>query len=312
MAERIDKQDQILQVFQISNRAAKQIDPQVHAISKENLLIGVDRSSFVKEQAATYKQQNFLPSDYKLTAHDRGQIAKLHDWDAYHKFKSAITGFSHYCRAEFNVKDITADIKPSMVSSFLSELSDLGYSKNSVDGYISQIEKFGAFTNQDFHKETLAFKRSDEYKSLELKDTAPRAYAAPQRIINALGDLPSREVGGVMISEKTQLAASLSLNYGLRVGDSCHFKLIGNNQIFYNSKNGMKTVKTLAPQDYARAQQLSQNGRFDLSVNTIKDAWSRACKVAGVENNGIHGLRHNFCQNLYNDLRAKDLDHRET
>ena len=307
MADRVDRDNQILDVYHISNRAADRIDVQVHDIAKGNLMIGVDKAQYVKDNAADYKAQNGLSNDYKLTTHDKGQISGLHSWDEYHKFSSCVKGFAHFCKAEFNIKTLS-DITPSMVTSFCAALSDLGYARNTVNGYLTQVEKLGAFTGNDFHGAIKDFKRSDDYKTLENKDIQTRAYNAPQVIIDNLSNIGSN----ADTVDKTQLSAQLSLTYGLRASDCCHFRCIGNNQIFYNSKNGMKTVKTLSPQDYARAQSLAgPDGKYNLSVNTLKDCWSRACSAAGVENNGLHGLRHNFAQNLYDDLCVnRGLSHR--
>ena len=307
MADRVGRDNQILDVYHISNRAADRIDVQVHDIAKDKLMIGVDKAQYIKDNAADYRAQNGLSDDYRLTAHDKGQISGLHSWDEYHKFSSCVKGFAHYCKAEFNIKTLS-DITPSMVTSFCAALSDLGYSKNTVNGYLTQVEKLGAFTGNDFHGAIKDFKCSDDYKTLEIKDIQTRAYDAPRVIIDKLSNIGSN----AETVEKTQLSAQLSLDYGLRASDCCHFKCIGNNQIFYNSKNGMKTVKTLAPQDYARAQSLAgADGKYNLSVNTLKDCWSRACSAAGVANNGLHGLRHSFAQNLYTDLTVnKGLSHR--
>lgn len=314
MSSRIDVESQIMQVYHISNRAADVLDPQIHAIAKEHLEIGVKKSEYIEKHADEYRAAHGIPQDKNLTMHDKGQISQLHSWDEYHKFKSCITGFSHYCCAEYGVKrDFIGDVRPDMVRSFLSDLADLGYPKNTVNGYITQIEKLGAFIGKDFHAEIKDYKRSDEYKTLENKDINTRAYEDPQSIINALRDI-NTGIGrdGSATVDKVQYAAQMSLNYGLRAGDACHFKILPDNQILYNSKNGMKTIKTISAVDYNKALELAKGaGRVDLSVNTLKDCWSRACSAAGVENSGLHGLRHNFCQNLYNNLVAKGLNHKE-
>lgn len=304
---RIDRENQILEVFRISNRAADRIDPQVHEIAKGALAIGIDRGEYVKAHADEYKQKNGLPADHKLTVHDKGQIAKIHSWVDYHRFSSCIKGFAHYCKAEFNIKTLS-DITPSMVSSFCATLSDLGYSRNSVAGYLSQIDKLGALTGHNYYNAIKEYKRSDDYKTLVNKDTQTRAYKDPTRIIDSLSNIGAN----ADTVSKTQFSTQLALNYGLRASDCCHFKCIGDNKIMYNSKNGMKTIKILSPADYARAQSLAgADGKYNLSVNTLKDCWSRACSAAGVENNGLHGLRHNFAQNLYNDLISRGLNHKQ-
>lgn len=305
MSSRVAEEDRVLNVFALSNRATKQTDLQIHNISKENLQIGVSREQYIKEHKAEYIKEHGLPSNYKLTQHDKGQIAKLHDWGEYHKFKSCATGFAHYCRAEFGVKDIH-DIKPEMASSFAVALGDLEYAKNTVVGYLTQVEKLGAFIGVDFHSNIQAFKKSADFKSLEEKDTKTRAFENPRAVIDALSSINSR----ADIAEKTTFSAHLAERYGLRISDCCHFRCVGNFQIFYNSKNGMKTSKTLSPQDYARAQALAgTDGKYNLSVNTLKDCVSRACATLGIQGS-MHSFRHNFAQNAYSDLRAQGLTHK--
>ena len=293
--------ESILDAFEISNRAARVLDFQVDKIAREHLRIGTRKSEYVKQQCAA-------AGIAKPTAHDRGQNSMLHSWAEYHKFKSAMTSLSHYCNAEYRIKRVT-DIAPRMVSSFLNKLGELGYSKNSVNGYITQIEKFAAFFKMPLHEKSIVpYKESDAYKNLEQKDTGGRAYAQPERAIEALGNIGSHPD----VVEKMQFSAKLALNYGLRINDACHFKVLPNNEIMYNSKNGMKTVKTLSAADYAKARALAENGKYNISVNTIKSAWGKACSYVGEPNTGFHGLRYTFCQNLYCELRSRGLSHKET
>lgn len=293
--------ESILDAFEISKRAAKVMDFQVDKIAREHMMIGTKKSEYVKEQCSAAGIE-------RPTAHDRGQNSMIHSWAEYHKFKSCMVSLAHFCSAEFHIKRVT-DISPNMVSTFLIKLSDLGYSKNSVNGYITQIEKFAAFYKMPLHdKAIMPFKKTDEYKTLEQKDTGSRAYAQPARIIEALGNVGSNAV----VAEKIQFSASLALNYGLRINDACHFKVIPYNKIMYNSKNGMKTEKVLSPSDYVKAKALSEHGKYNLSVNTVKSAWGKACNQVGEYNSGFHGLRHTFCQNLYNELRERGLTHKET
>ena len=73
----------------------------------------------------------------------------------------------------------------------------------------------------------------------------------------------------------------------------------------------MKTTRVISPELHAKAASLAVDGKFNLSVHTMKDCWSRACAVAGTENTGFHGLRHTFAQRLYTDLIGRGLSHGE-
>jgi len=194
-----------------------------------------------------------------------------------------------------------------MAADFCQRLSDLGYSKNSVNGFVSSLEKFGAFLKKDFHEALKDFKHTAAYMSLEKKDVNTRAYADPTKIIDKLSDIKCQNG----IAEKTTLAANISLFYGLRINDSCHFRVLDGNRIAYNSKNGMKTTRVISPELHAKAQALSENGKFNLSVHTMKDCWARACAAVNTENTGFHGLRHTFAQRLYTDLIGRGLSHNQ-
>ncbi len=298
MAKRVE--ESVMDVFEVSNNTAKKLDYQVDNIAKAHLQIGVGRGDYAKQQCEAQGIE-------RPTSHDRGQNSQLHSWAEFHKFKSAITSLAHFGNSEFGLKRVT-DISPKMVTAFLNTVADMGYSKNSVNGFITQIEKFASFYKMPLHEKAIVpFKQSDIYKNVGRKDTETRSYAHPEKVIEALGNIGSSEA----IAEKMQFSASLALNYGLRINDACHFKIRPDGKILYNSKNGMRTIKVLSPSDYAKAQALSEHGKYNLNVNTIKSAWGKACDQAGESRTGLHGLRHNFAQNLYNELRNKGLSHKE-
>ena len=298
MSHRIDKENEINELFPISNRAARSIDLQVNSLAKEHLRIGTSKHAAHER----IKEEN----GGKLSAHDRGQGTEFHSWATYHKYRSDFKSFAHYCRSEYGIKKIH-DIEPRMVSSFCRELVDIGYSKNSFCSFCSAIEKFGSFMKIDFHPALQEFKKSEDYRSLVAKDVDTRAYSNPETIIAAIKEISALDA----TVEKVSFSAHLSLIYGLRINDACHFRLSGN-RIAFNSKNGMKTIKELTPKDAEKAATLvDARGSYNISTNTASDVWSKACDKAGVENHSWHGLRHNFCQNEYNSLREKGLTHRE-
>ena len=309
---RVDLDEQIMQSFEVSNNAARSINYHVHELAKEHLQVGVKKSAYIKDHKADYLKAQGRPENSKLTISDKGQITQLHSWHEYHKFCSCVKAVFTYCRAEFGVKVTNSGqygrITPDMVKSFCAVLSDKGYARNTVNGYITQIEKFGLFTGQGkvFQTAMKEFRDTDSFKGLENKDTQTRAYADPSGIIDALKQVSASE----QTISKAQFSATLELKYGLRTNDACHFKIVGD-KILFNSKNGMKTTKALAPEDLARAKELSANGKYDFSINTLKDVWAKACASVGVANNGQHGLRHNFAQSLYSELRSRGLSHNQ-
>ena len=284
--------------FEISNRMTKRLDLETNNIAKANLRIGESR----RDACNAFKEAN----GGQITAHERGQGTGFHSWETYRKYRDCFKTFAHYCNGVHGVKHI-ADIKPQMAVAFCERLHDLGYSKNSVNGFVSAVEKFGSFLQKDFHGALKEYKHTAAYMSLEKKDVNTRAYADPTKIIDKLSDIKCQNG----IAEKTTLAAQLSLTCGLRINDACHFRLFDGNKIGFNSKNGMKTTRVISPELHAKARALSENGKFNLSQNTMKDCWARACKVSGAENTGFHGLRHTFAQRLYTDLIGRGLSHGE-
>lgn len=296
MANRVTTE--IEDTFEISHRMTKRMDLEVNNVAKANLRIGESR----RDACNALKEQN----GGKVSTHEKGQNTGFHSWGSYHKYRDCFKTFAHYCNGVHGVKHI-ADIKPHMAVAFCERLHDLGYSKNSVNGFVSSLEKFGSFLKIDFHEALKDFKHTAAYMSLEKKDVNTRAYADPTKIIDKLSDIKCQNG----IAEKTTLAAQISLDYGLRINDCCHFRVLDGNRIWFNSKNGMKTVRVLTPELHAKAASLAENGKFNLSVNTMKDCWSRACKVSGVENTGFHGLRHTFAQRLYTDLIGRGLSHNQ-
>ena len=296
MANRVATE--IEDTFEISNRMTKRMDLEVNNVAKANLRIGESR----RDACNAFKEAN----GGQITAHERGQATGIHSWGSFHKYRDCFKTFAHYCNGVHGVKHI-ADIKPHMAVAFCERLHDLGYSKNSVNGFVSSLEKFGSFLRIDFHEALKDFKHTAAYKSLEKKDVNTRAYADPTKIIDKLSDIKCQNG----IAEKTTLAAQISLDYGLRINDSCHFRVLDGNKIGFNSKNGMKTTRVISPELHAKARALSENGKFNISVNTMKDCWARACKASGVQNTGFHGLRHTFAQRLYTDLIGRGLSHGE-
>lgn len=296
MAHRVATE--IEDTFEISNRMTKRLDLETNNLAKANLRIGESRRDAC----------NALKADHggKITAHARGQGTGFHSWETFRKYRDCFKTFAHYCNGVHGVKHI-ADIKPQMAVAFCERLHDLGYSKNSVNGFISSLEKFGAFLRIDFHEALKEYKHTAHYKTLEVKDTNTRAYVAPDKIIDKLSDIKCQNG----IAEKTELAAKLSLNYGLRINDSCHFRVLDGNRIAFNSKNGMKTTRVISPELHAKARALSENGKFNISVNTMKDCWARACAAVNTENTGFHGLRHTFAQRLYTNLIGRGLSHNQ-
>ncbi len=276
--------------IEISKRSEKDIAFQVGKIAAEINHCGESKRDEIKAAAAT--------AGHNLNAHEKGQSTGIHSWATHEKFQGNCKILAGWCRSEFGIKRLE-QIEPRMVGAFCNRLAELGYARNTINGYITAAEKLGAALEkgETWHTAIKEYKNGDSYKETEQKDQAARAYQSPREIIAAI-DNP-----------KVAVAAGIALNYGLRISDCCHFSL-KNNRLWCNSKNGMKTSHELRPEDSARIQPyLSESGRFDLSQNTADKAFRDACTASGEQCNGLHGLRHNYAQASYTAHRADGMSH---
>ncbi len=276
--------------IEISHRSEKDIAYQVGKIAMELNHCGESKRDEIKAAAAE--------AGKRLNAHERGQATGIHSWETHDKFQTDNKILAGWCRSEFGIKYI-GQITPEMVGGFLTRLSELGYAKNTINGYCTQAEKLAAALGKgdSWHNAIKEYKSSGVYAGVEEKDTSHRAYDNPREIIAAIGN------------EKAQVAASLALNYGLRKSDCCHFRL-DEQKLLVNSKNGMKTTHFLNPAEATRIKPfLNEGGRFNLSQNTLDKAFRSACAKVGEVCNGLHGLRHNYAQGSYISHRASGMSH---
>ena len=279
MSKNVDVQ--IKDTFEIGSNASRSIHLQI-----DRVISSLDETGEKKKTDVENAQAAFAERGEKLTAHDKGQNTGIHSFGTLHKFQGNCYRFGDFCRKEFKCFSLEK-ITPQAVTGFFNRLSDLGYSHNTVNGYISAVEKLGSRVEvgEQWHNAIKEFKASDAYKNLEHKDTSSRAYGDnAQKIIDAISN------------EKAQVAAIIAKETGLRRGEVCHFTLKGS-EIVSKGKNGMELHKSISDELKARIAPLTdENGRFNLSPHTLSHAWERAARSVGVSSNGIHGLRHDKAQ----------------
>ena len=279
MSKNVDVQ--ITDTFDIGRNASRSIHLQI-----DKVISALDETNTKKTEDVAAAKATVEARGEKLSAHLKGQNTGIHSFQTLHKVQGNCYRFGDFCRKEYKSFSLEK-ITPQAVTGFFNRLSDLGYSANTVNGYISSIEKLGSriSVGESWHNAIKEFKQSPQYKELEHKDTASRAYGEnADKIINAISN------------EKAQVAAELAKETGLRRGEVCHFQLKGS-ELVANGKNGMEIHKHIGEELKARITPfLDERGRFNLSPHTLSHAWERAARSVGVESNGIHGLRHDKAQ----------------
>lgn len=242
------------------------------------------------------KQQAFAKGATKT--HDVMTHTGVHSWATEHKIKGQMHVFAEYCRVNYNTSNLSS-IKPNMISSFLAEMSDRGYSQKTFDSYCSTLERFAVIFDKAYPDNT---NRCDTWHNVisdardELRDTfvrlntGTRAYDNPQAIVSGLQDNACRMVG------------MLQLNHGLRLSDACKLQEIKDIGIVAHSKGGQpianlynklsaterNLLNSLKPEDF---DNLKARYQHDLKASALS---------LGENYNGTHGLRHNFAQSQYN------------
>lgn len=276
--------------FDIGRNASRSIHLQI-----DKAISSMDETGQSKKDAVAEVKAAFEAKGQMLNAHAKGQNTGIHCYNTKHKIQGNCYRFGDFCRKEYQAFSLEK-ITPQAVTGFFNKLADLGYSHNTVNGYISAVEKLGSqvAAGGSWHQAIKEFKASDAYKNLEHKDTAPRAYGEnADKIINAISN------------EKAQAAAMLAKETGLRRGEVCHFTLKGS-EIVCKGKNGMEIHKSISDELKARLAPFTDgNGRFNLSPNTLSHAWERAAAKVGVPSTGIHGLRHDKAQADVRDSLSK-------
>lgn len=228
------------------------------------------------------------------------------------------------CRDEkghFSVSLITAD----HVSAYLSHKVEdnlakaeagekMSQCRETLDNIASAINKWAACADisrsagisESVGKAVGAF-RENVLPDMPASPSRIKAYADPSAVIRELANCP----GNINLNSRAALVAEIQLRVGLRVDNARSFVLLPNSAISIVSKGGMKHDKYQIPHDiYTRAVAFNGGnlGKCELlKYETYLGKLASACNRLKIDYHAhsSHGLRHNFSQNLYQDLIGK-------
>jgi hypothetical protein len=290
--------------FELSNRQYEKITAMINKVYDKAEMDGIGESRHADKAAAVASGAKGF--------HEIMQHTKVHSYATEDKIKGQMHIFAEYCHTNYGTKQLN-EIKPSMISSFLSEMADRGYSQKTFDSYCSTLERWaGAFDNalpqaghcrsDEWHK-VITECKGELRSGLVRLNTTSRAYDNPQVIIANIED------------RACHLVASLQLNQGLRYSDACKLAEIYHDGGINHSKGG-QAIKGL----YSRLPVNQQNALKSLTSNEMHGLKYRypkvlenAVKATGESYRGsaTHGLRHNFAQSTYNHFIEDGMTKKE-
>ena len=268
----------------------------------------IDASGIRQIGESRYEGKEAALADGASGSHEINQRIGITSYASMEKFQSNAHTFGAYCYERYGLNDIRS-IKPEYVSTFLSELCDRDYARNTVQGYASTIEKLAVVLDayspaaeprtESWHAAIDGVR--DDINDCVQKDTVARAYADPQAIID---NLPS---------ERLQLAGDMQLHYGLRIADATKIDARGigdDNTYTFSSKGGQIVKIELSPEDAQRIRDVcGDSGLLGIKQSEYRSALQTACESTGQEWTGSHGLRHNYAQNRMHELVDSGVPH---
>ena len=269
----------------LSNKQQERIGSQVHNALKTSDILRVGESR--------HDDKLLHPGD----SHKMAQGTSIHSWGSYHKLESQARTFCKYCWSEYGIRNVN-QIKPQMVQSFIDELGERAYSRNTIDAYASGVNRFANVLDRAYggHRTATWGKAVDNVRSTVLadaprKDTVTRAYERPDELISSIK------------GEGYQVAARLQLECGLRVSDALKLRELRETGSISNSKGGQVITPHLS--DSLKTALFRLEGS---ELNPTRQGYTNALKNACLDQNtayqGTHGLRHNYAQAQYNGYRA--------
>ena len=115
----------------------------------------------------------------------------------------------------------------------------------------------------------------------------------------------------MQLSSLYYISAKLQLEAGLRLDDainSSKWKINDDNSItILGSKNGLYySTKKLSDKTIRQLKLAKESGYY-----APKNAYVKDLKAAGADSRGTHGLRYNFAQERYEELRKEGMSHIE-
>ena len=226
-------------------------------------------------------------------SHDLNSKIGITSYASMDKFQTNTRVFAKFC-FDSGLNNLN-QIKPEHVSAFLNRLCDLDYAKNSVQSYASTLEKFAIVLDK---VDPLPNRHESWHAAIEgcrdrigecvEKDKDTRAFENPQAVVEAISDPILR------------FCAHISLDYGLRIGDTTKIKfdqLEGSVILVDNSKNGQDLHVRLSGNDIAQMRGLvAEYGTLCVKQGVYNAALKEAVAECGENWTGSHAFRHNFAQ----------------
>lgn len=203
-------------------------------------------------------------------------------------------------------------VSPDCVRDFLQDKLDSGRSCNTMEGYITAINKLDACLDAMSGRtrgrlfegviEGPDGMRAVSKETAPRLDTETRAFSDPQAVVAAIAD------------PRCQLAAELQLQTGLRAHDVCYIRLNDDGSLAIKSKAGRTIPHYAIPSELsARLADINGGpGTFGLTgYSHYVYELSKACAQVGEHYTGTHALRHSYAQQSYADHRASGMSDNE-
>jgi integrase len=212
-----------------------------------------------------------------------------------------IRELGQYMRDEFGEKDLSR-VTPEMVKSFLEGKVEEQLSLTHWQGYASAFSKLdqaiAAVTgqpNERVIKNAIDQIRHEAHAECPRFDGRDRAYIAPDRLIAAMPD------------QAMQIAARLQRENGLRIAEATRVdtgQLRPDGSLHFVAKGGQHLSAALRPETRAAlSAYLQEHGSLQVDPDHYRSAIRTACEQTGERYEASHGLRYNFAQEKYRELR---------
>jgi hypothetical protein len=212
-----------------------------------------------------------------------------------------IQELAQYMRDEYGEKDL-ARVTPEMIKTFLEGKVEEQISLSHWQGYASAFSKMdqaiAIITGQPDGrtiKNAINEIRHEAYAECPKYDGRNRAYQNPDRLIAALPD------------QAMQIAARLQRENGLRIAEatSVHTgQLRPDGSLHFVAKGGQHLSAALRPDTRQLLEDhLKTNGSLQVDKDHYRSAIRTACELTGERYEASHGLRYNFAQEKYRELR---------
>lgn len=235
-------------------------------------------------------------------------------------FVNTVGEFASYCQSECGAKSLE-QIKPWMLRNYLNDKLET-CTVGSVKDYASRLNKFGDALEKGLHRDFLIRKTTAEWRiSLEKNGIVddplkPRKYNDYRSITAALC---SGQDQGVT----HQIAAKLMWQGGMRI--ECEANHIKASQLKGYGKNALGEIcgkievcgkghrvrmVFVGVDTYKGVQNIiREKGTFKFSQDGFRKDLRQACDKVGEKYTSAHSLRHNYAQNMMQDLTAKGYNY---